>query len=70
MHIVAHSGQILKARTVTPLIKEQQVNAIEFSKITLPSHERERDYEEPQEDRQALQDPFRTPIMQQRSKML
>ena len=30
--IVAHSGQILKARTVTHLIKEQQFNSVEFTK--------------------------------------
>ena len=41
MHIVAHEGQILKTRTVTRLVKEQQFNAVEFNKIILPPHESE-----------------------------
>ena len=32
MHIAAHSGQILKTRTVIRLIKEQHFNSVEFSK--------------------------------------
>ena len=39
MHIVAHSGQILKTRTVTHLIKEQEFNSVEFNKIILSPHE-------------------------------
>ena len=54
VHIVGHSGQFLKAWTVTRLIKEQQLNSVEFRKITLPPHECEPDYQEPQEDRIAL----------------
>ena len=50
MHIVAHEGQVLKTRTVTRLVKDQQFNAVEFNKIILPPHESEPHYQEPQED--------------------
>ena len=68
-HIVAHEGQVLKTPTVTRLIKEQQLKSVEFSKIILPPHECEPDYQEPQEDRIALQELLRSLIMQQKSKM-
>ena len=64
MHIVAHEGQILKTRTVTRLIKEQQFNSVEFNKIILPPHESEPHYQEPQEDRIDLQELLRSFIMQ------
>ena len=41
-----------------------------FSKIAHPPHECEPDYQEPQEDRIALQELLRSVIMQQKSKML
>ena len=69
MHIVAHEGQVLKTRTVTRLVKDQQFNAVEFNKIILPPHESEPHYQEPQEDRVALQELLRSFIMQQQSKM-
>ena len=69
MHIVAHEGQVLKARTVTHLVRDQQFNAVEFNKIILPPHESEPHYQEPQEDRIALQELLRSFIMQQQSKM-
>ena len=69
MHIVAHEGQILKTRTVTRLVRDQQFNAVEFNKIILPPHESEPHYQEPQEDRMALQELLRSFIMQQQSKM-
>ena len=69
MHIVAHEGQVLKARTVTRLVKNQQFNAVEFNKIVLPPHESEPHYQEPQEDRIALQELLRSFIMQQQPKM-
>ena len=69
MHIVAHEGQVLKARTVTRLVQDQQFNAVEFNKIILPPHESEPHYQEPQEDRIALQELLRSFIMQQQSKM-
>ena len=67
-HIVARC-QILKTYTATCLIKEQRFKAIQFSKVTLPPRECEPEYQEPQEDRQALQDPLRTFVMQQKSMM-
>ena len=69
MHIVAHEGQILKTRTVTRLVRDQQFNAVEFNKIILPPHESEPHYQEPQEDRVALQELLRSFITQQQSKM-
>ena len=69
MHIVAHEGQVLKARTVTRLVRDQQFNSVEFNKIVLPPHESEPHYQEPQEDRVALQELLRSFIMQQQSKM-
>ena len=69
MHIVAHEGQILKTRTVTRLVRDQQFNAVEFNKIILPPHESEPHYQEPHEDRMALQELLRSFIMQQQSKM-
>ena len=57
MHMVGCCGQILRARTVTRLIKEQQLNSVEFSKIILPPYppyESEPDYQEPQEESIAL----------------
>ena len=50
MHIVAHEGQVLKARTVTRLVRDQQFNSVKFNKIVLPPHESEPHYQEPQED--------------------
>ena len=38
MHIVAHEGQVLKTRTVTRLVRDQQFNSVEFKKIVLPPH--------------------------------
>ena len=69
MHIVAHEGQVLKARTVIRLVRDQQFNPVEFNKIILPPHESEPNYQEPQEDRIALQELLRSFIMQQQSKM-
>ena len=69
MYIVAHEGQMLKTRTVTRLVKDQQFDPIEFNKIILPPHESEPHYQEPQEDRIALQELLRSFIMQQQSKM-
>ena len=69
MHIVAHEGQVLKTRTVTRLVRDQQFNAVEFNKIVPPPHESEPHYQEPQEDRVALQELLRSFIMQQQSKM-
>ena len=63
MHIGAHEGQTLKARAVTRLTKEQQFTSVEFSKIILPHHECEPDYQEPQEHRTALQELLRSFIM-------
>ena len=68
MHIVAHEGQVLKARTATRLVKDQQFNPVKFNKITLPPHESEPHYQEPREDRIALQELLRSFIMQQQSK--
>ena len=67
MHIVAHEGQALKTRTVTRLVKDQQFNPVEFNKIILPPHESEPHYQEPHEDRVALQELLRSFIMQQQS---
>ena len=69
MHIVAHEGQVLKTWTVTRLVKDQQFNPVEFNKIILPPHESEPHYQEPQEDRIALQELLRSFIIQQQSKM-
>ena len=69
MHIVAHEGQVLKTWTVTRLVRDQQFNPVEFNKIILPPHESEPHYQEPQEDRIALQELLRSFIMQQQSKM-
>ena len=69
MHIVAHEGQVLKTRTVTHLVKDQQFNPVELNKIILPPHESEPHYQEPQDDRIALQELLRSFITQQQSKM-
>ena len=66
---MAHEGQILKARTVTRLIREQEFNSAELNKILLPPHDSEPRYQEPQEDRLGLQELLRSFIMQQKSKM-
>ena len=71
MHIVAHSGQILKTRTVTRLIKEQQFNSVEqnhsstsrmstWLSVTIKNSR----------NRIALQELIRSFIKQQKSKML
>ena len=64
-----HRNAHRSSRAVTRLVKDQQFNPVEFNKIILPPHESEPHYQEPQEDRIALQELFRSFIMQQQSKM-
>ena len=63
------ASQILKTRTVTRVVRDQQFNAVEFNKIILPPHESEPHYQGPPEDRIAPQELLRSFIMQQKSKM-
>ena len=71
---MCHHLQLIPVRFSKPevsrLIKEQQFNSVEFSRITLPPHEGEPDYQEPQQDRIALQELLRSFIMQQVLKRL